>query len=170
MSKAGCPSILNPASNEIISESVELWDTDVCFLHIQLLGTNVRLPNIHKILPPPRFILHPQGPQQNQNLGINPIDNAEPRYPHYNIASKKMFGFTDGSRNFRKRNGETQRERERQEEGTNLRSVRSATTLAPPQGQGRGPLDHPCPSLTVEPRRHACSYFSETSEPHASLP
>ena len=43
-SKASSPSILNPASNDIISDSVELWDTDVCLLHIQLMGTNVRLP------------------------------------------------------------------------------------------------------------------------------
>ena len=44
------PSIRKPASDEIISDSVELWDTAVCFLHIQLIGTNVRLPKIHKIL------------------------------------------------------------------------------------------------------------------------
>ena len=48
-SRAGIPSILNPASKEIVSDSVELWDTDVCFVHIQLMGTNVRLPKIHKI-------------------------------------------------------------------------------------------------------------------------
>ena len=41
----------NPASNEMISDSVELWDTDVCFLRVQLMGTNVRLPKIHKTLP-----------------------------------------------------------------------------------------------------------------------
>ena len=44
-------SMRNPASKEMISDSVELWDTDVCFLHIQLIGTNVRLPKIHKTLP-----------------------------------------------------------------------------------------------------------------------
>ena len=42
------PSIRKPASNDIISESVELWDTDVCFLHTQLIDTNVRLPKMHK--------------------------------------------------------------------------------------------------------------------------
>ena len=41
----------SPASNEMISDSVELWDTGVCFLHIQLMGTNVRLPNISKTHP-----------------------------------------------------------------------------------------------------------------------
>ena len=29
----------------------DLWDTDVCFLHLQLTGTNVRLPKIQKIFP-----------------------------------------------------------------------------------------------------------------------
>ena len=47
--KARRPSIRSPASNEIISDSVELWDTDVCFLHIQLTKTSARLPNIHKL-------------------------------------------------------------------------------------------------------------------------
>ena len=75
-SRAGNPSIRSPVSNEMISDSVELWDTDVCFLHIQLIGTNVRLPKIHKI--PPLLILSPQGLEQNLSLGINPIDNAVP--------------------------------------------------------------------------------------------
>ena len=69
--------------NEMISDSVELWDTHVCFLHIQLIRTNVRLPKIHKILP--KLILTPQGRQQNLSLGINPIDNAGPCYPHDSI-------------------------------------------------------------------------------------
>ena len=38
---SGKPSNLNPASKEIISDSVELCETDVCFMHIQLIGTNV---------------------------------------------------------------------------------------------------------------------------------
>ena len=37
-----------PASREIISASVELCETDDCFLHSQQNGTNVRLPNMHK--------------------------------------------------------------------------------------------------------------------------
>ena len=45
------PSIRGPASREIISASVELWETEVCFLHIQLIGTNVWLPKMHKIPP-----------------------------------------------------------------------------------------------------------------------
>ena len=50
-SRAGKSSMRNPASNETISDSVELLDTDDCFLHLQLMGTNVRLPKIHKTLP-----------------------------------------------------------------------------------------------------------------------
>ena len=50
-SRAGIRSIHKRASSDIFSDSVELWDTDVCFLHIQLMGTNVRLPMIHKIPP-----------------------------------------------------------------------------------------------------------------------
>ena len=39
--QAGIPSNLNPASKEMISDSVELCETEVCFLHIQLIRTNV---------------------------------------------------------------------------------------------------------------------------------
>ena len=50
-SSAGSQSNLNPASKVMISVSVELCDTDVCFLYIQLIGTNVRLPKMHKTPP-----------------------------------------------------------------------------------------------------------------------
>ena len=39
--RAGIPSNLSRASREMISDSVELCETEVCFLHIQLIGTNV---------------------------------------------------------------------------------------------------------------------------------
>ena len=45
-SRPGIPSNLNPASKGMISGSVELCETEVCFLHIQLSGTNVRLPKM----------------------------------------------------------------------------------------------------------------------------
>ena len=41
------PSIRRPASNEIISASVLLCDTAVCFLYDDEIGTNVELPNKH---------------------------------------------------------------------------------------------------------------------------
>ena len=50
-SRAGMPSNLNPASKEMISDSVELCETEVCFLHIQLIGTNVWLPKTHNVPP-----------------------------------------------------------------------------------------------------------------------
>ena len=50
-SRANKPSNLNPVSKEMISDSVELWETAVCFLHIQLFGTNVWLPNMHNVPP-----------------------------------------------------------------------------------------------------------------------
>ena len=50
-SSAGKPSNLNPASKEMISDSVELCDTEVSFLHIQLIGTNVWLPKMHNVPP-----------------------------------------------------------------------------------------------------------------------
>ena len=39
--RAGTPSMRRPASKEMISASVELCETEVWFLHIQLIGTNV---------------------------------------------------------------------------------------------------------------------------------
>ena len=50
-SRAGIPSDLNPASKEMISVSFELCETEVCFLHIQLIGTNVWLPETHNVPP-----------------------------------------------------------------------------------------------------------------------
>ena len=50
-SHAGIPSNLNPASKEMISDSVELCETEVCFLHIQLVGRNVWLPKTHNVPP-----------------------------------------------------------------------------------------------------------------------
>ena len=38
-SRASSPSMRNPVSKEMISDSADLWDTDVCFLHIQLMVT-----------------------------------------------------------------------------------------------------------------------------------
>ena len=50
-SSAGIPSNLNSASKEMISDSVQLCGTEVCFLHIQLIGTNVWLPKTHNVPP-----------------------------------------------------------------------------------------------------------------------
>ena len=50
-SRAGNPSNLSPVSREMISDSVELCETAVCFLHTQLMGTNVWLPKTHNVPP-----------------------------------------------------------------------------------------------------------------------
>ena len=50
-SSAGIPSNLNPASKEMISDSVELCETEVCFLHIQVMETNAWLPKMHDVPP-----------------------------------------------------------------------------------------------------------------------
>ena len=73
-SRAGIPSTRKPASTETISDFVELWDTDVCFLHIQLVGTNVRLPKMQKILH--EVDLNLRGLQQSLSPGMDPIDNV----------------------------------------------------------------------------------------------
>ena len=83
-SMATNPSIHKPASNEIISNSVELWDTDVLFLahptNRNKCSTSKDTQDSH-----PRLILNPHSHQQNLSLGINPIDNAAPYHPHGNI-------------------------------------------------------------------------------------
>ena len=53
--RAGRPSMRKPPSREMISASVELCETEVCFLHIQLIGTNVWLPEIHNTPPEVEF-------------------------------------------------------------------------------------------------------------------
>ena len=83
-STAGNLSVRNPASNAVISDSVELWDTDFCFLHIQQEETNVRHPNVHKI-PPDVDFLSPQSRQQGLSLEISPIDNVVVHFQHGNI-------------------------------------------------------------------------------------
>ena len=45
---AAIPSMRMPASNEMTSASELEWDTAVCFLHIQHMGTNVFGPMIAK--------------------------------------------------------------------------------------------------------------------------
>ena len=49
--RAGIPSMRKPASRDMISAPVELCETEACFLHIQLLGTNVWLPRMRRIPP-----------------------------------------------------------------------------------------------------------------------
>ena len=48
---AGMPSMRNPASSEIISASVLLWDTAVCFFQVSEIGTHVCDPNMRRTPP-----------------------------------------------------------------------------------------------------------------------
>ena len=54
-SRAEVPSMRETASREITSASVELRETEVCFLHIQIMGTNVWLPKMQRIPPDVEF-------------------------------------------------------------------------------------------------------------------
>ena len=82
-SRARIPSMRKPASREIISASVVLCETEVCFLHIQLNGTKVRLPKMHRI--PPEVDLSLQGLLQNRSLEIILICIVVLHFPHDNI-------------------------------------------------------------------------------------
>ena len=61
----------------------------VCFLHIQLIRTYVRLPKIHKIPPEVDFWIL-KIPQQSLSLGTIPIENAAPNYPHDNVVGSHL--------------------------------------------------------------------------------
>ena len=89
-SMAGNPSVPNPAPNEVISDSVELWDTDVCFLHIEQKETNVRHPNMHKIPPDVDFFESSKSPAKSKSW-ISPIDNVVLHFPHSNIDDSLLF-------------------------------------------------------------------------------
>ena len=77
-----------PTSKEKTSDSVELCETEVCFLHIQLMATNVRLPEIHGI--PPEVDFEFSRSPANRNPGTIPICNAVQYIPHDNIRAKRV--------------------------------------------------------------------------------
>ena len=80
-----------PASTEIISDSVELGETDVCFLHIQLVGTHVRLPKMHK-LPTEADFESSRSPPKSESILIHIVVQC---FPHDNTAwSHSCSGYT----------------------------------------------------------------------------
>ena len=81
-SSAGMPSMGKPASKEIISASVELCETDVSFLHIQLVGTNVWLPKIHNV-PPEVDIESSRSPAKSESRN-SPNLHCCAAFPHDN--------------------------------------------------------------------------------------
>ena len=86
-SSAGIPSIRNPASREIIQASVELCDTHVCFLRIQLIGTNVWLPNTHNVPPEVDF----------ESSRFVPLECQKARDPTPKLKSLSAARFVNGS-------------------------------------------------------------------------
>ena len=60
---AGMRSFRKPASRGIISASVLLWDTAVCFLQARESDTKICVRNIHRTPPDPNCL-------QNRRLGI----------------------------------------------------------------------------------------------------
>ena len=82
-SKAGIPSYLNPASKEMISDSVELFETEVCFLHSQLVGTNEWLPKTHNVPPEVDF-------ESSRFPAKFPVCIAWQYYPHNNTVCIHM--------------------------------------------------------------------------------
>ena len=68
--RAGIPPMSKPGSREISSASVELCEAEVCFLHIQLVGTNVCLPKMHRI--PPDVDFESSRSPASQNLETSP--------------------------------------------------------------------------------------------------
>ena len=86
-SKASDPSIRSPASNEITSDSAE-WETEVCFLHIQLTSTNVRLPEMHKTHPKVD-IESSRSPAKSESWKKKAC-NAVPCFPHDNIVGNRL--------------------------------------------------------------------------------
>ena len=88
-SSAVIPSNLNPASKEMISHSVELCETEVCFLHIQLIGTIV-YGFRKRIMFSQKRMLSPQDLLQIRSLETVPACIALQYYPHNNTVCFHM--------------------------------------------------------------------------------
>ena len=83
--RARIPSMRKHASREIISAPVELCETEVCFLHIQLIGTNVWLPKMHRI-PPDVVFESSKVSCKIRSLETNLVCIVVLCFPHNNIA------------------------------------------------------------------------------------
>ena len=73
-----------PASKDMTCDSVELCESAISFLHIQLMGTNVRLPKMPKM--PPMPIWNLQDFLQSRNPEIIPVCTVLQCFLHDNIA------------------------------------------------------------------------------------
>ena len=89
-SRAIIPSDLNPASKEMISDSVELCETEVCLLHIQLIGTNLWLPKTHNV--PPEVDFESSRSSAKSESWISPsLHCLAILHPHDNIVCIHMY-------------------------------------------------------------------------------
>ena len=79
-SRARKPSNLNFASKEMIFDSVELCETEVCFLHIKLIGTNLWLPKTHNV-PSDVDFESSRSPAKSESWK-NPSLHCLEHYPH----------------------------------------------------------------------------------------
>ena len=87
-SRASIPSTCNPVSRKMISDSVGLCDTQLCFLRIQL--TVKQCSTSEDTQDTLRLIPSLQGLQQSLSLGMNPIYNAELCCPHDSIVGIRL--------------------------------------------------------------------------------
>ena len=88
-SRADIPSNLNPASKEMILDSAELCETEVCFLHIQLIGTNVWLPKMHNV-PPEVDFESSRSPAKSETWN-SPSLHCSAVFPHDNDVCIHMY-------------------------------------------------------------------------------
>ena len=84
------PTSINPASKEMISDSVELCETEVCVLHMQLIGTK-RLTSEKYTRPLLMWILSPPDLLQNQSLETIQVCTVVLCFPHDNIAGIRLY-------------------------------------------------------------------------------
>ena len=80
--------VQSQSSLQMISDSVELCETEVCFLHIQLTGIKVRHPkNTRRLL---KLISNLQDLPRSQSLETVPICNAVLCFPHDNTVENRL--------------------------------------------------------------------------------
>ena len=73
----------------MISDSVELCETEVCFLHIQRIGINVWLSKIHNV--PPEVDFEGSRSPAKRSLETVPICIVLQCFPHDNIVCNHMY-------------------------------------------------------------------------------
>ena len=87
-SRAGIPSNLRPASKEMMSDSVELCETEVCSYTSNLLEQMYDFPK--RIMFPPKWILNLQDLPRRQSPETVPICIVLQYYPHSNTVCIHM--------------------------------------------------------------------------------